>query len=386
MTEPKPRVTMLVRNAFTHDSRVEKEARSLTRAGYPVVVVAEGRPHLPDREQRDGYAVVRIHRGRARLPGHRLRQYRSRLVDALEATRPDILHAHDSDALDPVARVAARRGIPFVYDAHELWLGQENRGRARLYYALFRVWYWWVQRRLVRRAAAAVTVSQPIAEELERTYGRPFGLVPNYPDVAEDVVRRNVRDLLDEPIPDGAPIILYLGNIQVGRGLEELVTALRDVPGAYIVFLGAKETPAELLALAERLGVRDRLRVLPPVPSDEVVGYAMSGTLGVALATPISRNNRYSLSNKLFQYMAAGIPVVANNFPHIRGIVEGSKAGLCVDPDSPAEIAGAIRRLLDDPVEAEAMGANGAHAVRDRYNWDRAADVLLAAYARLTPA
>jgi glycosyltransferase involved in cell wall biosynthesis len=384
MADSATRVTMLLRNPFTHDSRVEKEAASLSAAGYAVTVVAEWRPGLLEADARGGYEIVRVRRGSARLPGMRMRQYGSRLTAALEETAPDILHAHDSDALLAVARVAGRRGIPFVYDAHELWLGQENRGRSALYHALFKAYYWWVQRRLVPRAAAVLTVSEPIRERLAATYGVPVSLVPNYPElVAAPPASRPLRTLLSEPIAEGAPIVLYLGGVQPGRGLEELVSALPSVPEAVLVCLGVTDTPHSLLALADELGVADRLRVVPPVPSEEVVGWAVSATVGVALATPISENNRFSLPNKLFQYMAAGIPVLANDFPHVRAIVEGGGAGLCVDPTDPRAIAAALRRLLADPTSAVEMGRRGAAAVRDRYHWGASERTLLEVYARV---
>jgi glycosyltransferase involved in cell wall biosynthesis len=384
MEDPTARVTMLLRNPFTADSRVEKEARSLARAGYRVTVVAEGRPWLPEREHRDGYAVVRVPRGPAKLPGLRMREYRSRLEAALDVTEPDVLHAHDSDALDAVARVAKMRGVPFVYDSHELWLGQENRGRTSIYHALFRAWYWWLQRRHVPRSAAVLTVNQPILERLESAYRVPVALVPNYPEYSGPPDHRELHALVDGPIPDGAPIVLYLGNIQVGRGLEELVTAMVEVPDGYLVCLGVTAEPAELAARASDLGVLDRIRFAAPVPVDEVVAYAASANVGVALATPISLNNRLSLPNKLFQYMAAGIPVVASDFPHIRTIVEDCGAGICVDPTQPGEIALAIRRILADPVAAAAMGSRGVAAVRDKFNWAQSERALLAVYARIT--
>jgi glycosyltransferase involved in cell wall biosynthesis len=338
---------------------------------------------LAEADVRHGYRVIRVARGPARLPGLRRRQYRSRLTAALLATDPDILHAHDSDALDAVWRVARRLDIPFVYDAHELWLGQENRGRSALYHALFRASYWWLQRRAVPRAAAVLTVSQPIAERLERTYRVPVTLVPNYPVAGPPPTPRDLRNLIDDRVPADTPIVLYLGNAQPGRGLEELITALAAVPLAALVCLGVSDVPAPLAALAAEQQVADRVRFVPPVPTDEVIAWAASATVGIALNTPISENNRFSLPNKLFQSMAAGIPVLASDFPHVRAIVEASGAGICVDPTEPTAIADGLRRLLDDPDEATAMGARGATAIRDRYNWGVAEQALLAAYARI---
>src|SRR4029077_12921615 len=204
------RVTMLVRNTFTHDSRVEKEARSLTEAGHSVTVVAEGAGALPETESRDGYDVVRVVRPLVRVPLLRFIAYRQRLVRELLRTRPEVLHAHDSDTIEPVAAATRTLRIPFVYDAHELWLGQLRRGRSLPYWWLFLAYFWLVQRLLVRRATAVIAVSPDIARRLERAYRLArVHVVPNYPLVGGEVVPRDLRSLPGgEVIPVEAPIIL----------------------------------------------------------------------------------------------------------------------------------------------------------------------------------
>ena len=132
---------MLVRNSFTHDSRVEKEAATLVGAGYAVTVVAEAAPGVSLNEDRDGYIVRRVERPLSKVPGLRLLAYLKRFEAALLESAPDILHAHDSDAVQPVARAARKLDVPFVYDAHELWLGKRNRGRSSLYFGLYLGYY-----------------------------------------------------------------------------------------------------------------------------------------------------------------------------------------------------------------------------------------------------
>ena len=98
---------------------------------------------------------------------------------------------------------------------------------------------------------------------------------------------------------------------------------------------------------------------------------------------PIGLNNRYSLPNKLFQYMAAGIPVLATDFAQIREVVVGSGAGLVADTTSPELIAAALSELLADPAAARAMGDRGHEAVESRYNWATSEAALLDAYERV---
>ncbi len=378
-------VVMLVRNPYTHDTRVEKEARTLIDAGHEVTVVADAAPGLPAREARDGAQVVRVARRGPSLPGLRFLVHEARLHRILRRLEPDVLHAHDSNALIPVALAARSLRVPFVYDAHDLWLGRPRRERSRLYFALSQMLYAAIERLLVPRAAAVLTVSPPIARHLERRYRIDrVVLVANYPDRPGHVGRRELRSLPEgERIPPGEPIVLYLGGLMAGRGLEQLVDAMALVKRGQLVLLGEGVLADALLARAAGVGVSHRVHLLAPVPSAEVVEYAASATVGVSPIVPSCLNYRYSLPNKLFQYMAAGIPVVASDFVQVREIVEDAACGLLVDTTRPAEMAEAIDRLVRDPDEAASMGERGRAAVEERYNWSTSASALLGVYAAL---
>jgi glycosyltransferase involved in cell wall biosynthesis len=379
------RVVMLLRNSHTHDTRVEKEARTLREAGYEVCVVAHARPDLPVREVRDGIAIRRVARPAARIPLLRFALHARALRRAVEAEQPRIVHAHDSDALGPAAAAARRLGVPLVHDAHELWLGRPARGRGWLYRLAYRAWYRHVERHDLPFASAIVTVSAPIRDFLERSYGlRGIELVPNYPDVDPGALplRRDLHALAS--LPATTPVVLYLGGILPGRGLEELVDAIALLRSpAHLVLLGWGGLAASLQDRAAGRGIASRVHILPPVPSDEVIAYAADASIGVSPIPPSSLNYSLSLPNKVFQYMAAGIPVVASDFPQVREVVEGSGAGRCVDTRRPESIAVAIDGILADRAAAAAMAAAGREAIRERYNWGVAARVLLATYERV---
>ena len=383
MPEPRHRIAMLVRNAYTHDTRVEKEARTLAEAGHHVTVVADAKPGLPRRESRDGTEVIRVARSGLSIPVLRFLIHEWRLARELARLGPTVLHAHDSNALVPVALAASWRSVPFVYDAHELWLGRPRRERSRLYFALSQAWYRFVQRLTIPRAAAVITVSPPIVGNLRRHYRLDaVHLVANYPDDHGPVERRELRDLPGgEAIDPELPVVLYLGGLMRGRGIDGLVEAMAEVPRAQLVTLGEGPALEDLRARAGEVGAR--VIFLAPVPPDQVNAYTASANVGVSPYVPEGLNNRYSLPNKLFHYMAAGIPVVASDFPQVRAIVGASRAGLTVDTTRPAAIARGIRDILADPAEAAAMGARGRAAVEERYNWSASAAVLRAVYDAL---
>ncbi|MGQ0608111.1 MAG: glycosyltransferase family 4 protein, partial [Chloroflexota bacterium] len=277
-------VAMLVRNPYTHDSRVEKEAATLRDAGYRVTVMADAAPALPEREEKDGIAVRRIARRGPRIPGVSFMLHEWGLGRALTALRPDVLHAHDSNALLPVGIAARSLRRPFVYDAHDLWLHRPRRQRSRLYHTLQNAFFAIIERLFVPRAAVTLTVSAPIARHLEQRYRLArVDLVPNYPERPGVAVRREVRELEGlAHVPPSAPIVLYLGGLMGGRGIEYLVRSMAGVPAAHLVLLGSGHQGAELVAEARRTGVGERVHVLSPVPPEEVVDYASSATIGVS--------------------------------------------------------------------------------------------------------
>jgi glycosyltransferase involved in cell wall biosynthesis len=373
---------MLVRNAYTNDTRVEREAATLADAGFLVTVVGEGADGLLPSERRDGVHVVRVRRRGPSLPGLRFLAHMWRLRRAVAKTRPDVLHAHDTDALQVVGPLGRRLGVPVVFDAHELWLGRSARGRGRLYHRMAQAYYGWIERRNVPLASAVMVANPPIADVLEREYGLSLVYsVPNYPAERGPVERRELRSLPGgDAIPADAPIVLYVGAISPERGIERLVDAMPLVPNGHLVFLGGGGLEPVIRRRVSERGIAQRTHFLGMVPSAEVVPYAASATVGILSTVPTNLNNQLALPNKIFQYMAASLPVVASDYPQIREVVHGSHAGVVYDPRDVEALAAGIRTYTDDPERAARDGANGRRAITERFHWDASAATLLEIY------
>jgi glycosyltransferase involved in cell wall biosynthesis len=205
--------------------------------------------------------------------------------------------------------------------------------------------------------------------------------VQNYPITGE------LAPVSDDEIPHHrrAPRIAYIGGIQLVRGAREMIEA---------VGLLSPATQATLVLAGEvyPAGLLDELRDLPGWKSVEFLGVCSRAQVSAELATarmglvlfhPL-RNHVDAQPNKLFEYMSAGLPVVASNFPLWREIVTVGGCGILVDPCNPGEIAEAIRWLLEHPTEAQAMGQRGRLAVEDRFNWSNEAKKLLRFYKERT--
>ena len=291
---------------------------------------------------------------------------------AVRAARPDVAHFHDPE-LVPVGMLLRLSGIKVVYDVHED-LPRQIQGKAYI-------------PALLRRPIAAV------AALCEWAAGRCFnGIAAATPIIGarfparRTVVVRNFP-ILDEfnQIETGNYLqrprqVAYVGGIAPLRGSVGMISALsrQTPPGARLQLAGAFMPAAhqgECEALegwqsVDFLGWSDRAQVR------DVLGAARAG---LVVLRP-TQSYRESLPIKLFEYMAAGLPVIASDFPIWRDIVEGAGCGLLVDPEDPDAIAGAMDWILAHPDEAKAMGERGRRATRETYNWTAEAHALVAFY------
>ena len=176
--------------------------------------------------------------------------------------------------------------------------------------------------------------------------------------------------------------ICYVGGVTAIRGIRELIRALElvrsDVP---LVIAGNFSEPSISTEVRQYPGWA-KVDELGFVDHAEVQKVLSRSLMGIVTFLPVS-NHIDAQPNKMFEYMSAGIPVVASNFPLWREIIEGNNCGLCVDPCEPGAIAAAIDALAQDPDRAHRMGQNGQLAIRQRYNWDIEGHKLLQLYDRL---
>ena len=309
---------------------------------------------------------------------------------AQAAPEADIYHGHDLTGLAGAVEARKRNGGIIVYDSHEVFL--ESGLYARL--------PGWVrsvlgrqERGWTRRAAAMVTVNCGLEDELTRRY-RPERVVVVYncpprwtpPDPRPDHLRRAAG------IPSGSPVVLYHGGFTPDRGLLPLARAMLQ-PGmecAHLVFLGFGPMKEQLEQEAADPTYGGRLHVVAGVKPDVLNEWVSSADVGAMPNQPVNLNERLSTPNKLFESLAAGIPVVLSDFPERHRIVmddpDGPLGAVC-DPTKPEEIALALRSLIESaPEEREALKRRCLRAAHERWNWETEGAKLVALYADLTAA
>ncbi|WP_445157486.1 glycosyltransferase family 4 protein [Halomonas sp. E14] len=411
-------ISMVVWNEFLNDARVLKEAQTLQSAGYQLIVHALHTPGVTEEIEilASNVHVVRVARSplwklrkRKRLEAERnaaeksgqaksqhqkvaapppetfVRQLlklvarlwtHAGLAIQLVRSRPDAIHAHDVNVL-PTAWLAAKIArVPLVYDAHEISTDREG-------YQAFRGLVGWLEKKLMPRAAGTITTTDARAKFFARAYGIPRPLVlQNRPRLVKVENSNRIREELG--LVEPWPIVLYQGGLQPGRGLPRLVEAAASVPNAYFVFIGGGRQAAELHELTAELGLEERVRFIPTVALSELPSYTTSADIGVQPIENTCLNHFTTDSNKLFEYVIAGLPVVASQLPEIGKVVRNHDLGLLVPPGDTAALADAIRRLVES-AELRAYYRAKAEQAAESLNWEAQEQALVELYERILP-
>jgi glycosyltransferase involved in cell wall biosynthesis len=353
------------------DPRISlKECRTLAAQGFDVTLVATGAPSAPQ----PGVDYVAIRRPRNRLS--RMLLGPLRVLQAARRNRSDIYHFHDPELL--VIGILLRiGGARVVYDAHE------DLPRQIAYKPYLPA--------ITRRPVAA------IAGLLESVAARRVdGIVAATPHIArrfpadKTVIVRNYPLIAEfeqnesRPYRERRAEVVYVGRITEAIGAYVMAESARLVGERRhgIEFTFAGDAPD---ALAAEI-VRRAAPIQPIMPGwigrETVAELLGRARIGLVIFQP-EENYIEAYPTKLFEYMAAGLPVVASDFPVWREIVAGAGCGLLVDPTDPAAVATAVEALLDDPARAEEMGSRGRAAVFERFRWEPEGARLVEFYRRL---
>jgi glycosyltransferase involved in cell wall biosynthesis len=285
----------------------------------------------------------------------------------------DLLVANDLDTLLPNYLVSKIKGLPLVYDSHEYFTGvPEIQNRP------FVKWVWKsIEKSIFPQLRYVITVSDSIADKYENEYNiRP--LTVRNCSLYSGHISRFSRDELG--VANDHLLLIMQGNgINIDRGGEELIKAVSYIKKTFLLVVGSGDSLDKLKKSASDLNLSERVRFIDSVPWEELMRYTKSADIGLSLDKNSNQNYMYSLPNKLFDYLSAGIPVIAGDLPEVSGIISGNKCGTIISEVSPEMISEAVTELLNNPGKLSLLKKNAAIA-SEKLNWETESEKVKTLY------
>ncbi|MBR5433123.1 MAG: glycosyltransferase [Bacteroidales bacterium] len=366
MKTDKKKVILFVSNDLVCDNRVHKMALTLMKADFNVLVVGRKLPKsLPLHDV--PYETERLRfiftKGALFYAEMNLRYFLFLLFRSF-----DIATANDLDTLLGVYCATWIRRKQIVYDSHEYFTEVPELAHRPF---VKRIWTA-IERCLFPRLKNCITVCESIANIYAKTYGVPVRVVRNLPFLQEQYIETQRNNKL----------ILYQGSLNVGRGLEMLISTMEFLPDAKLLIVGDGDIRVELQNLVRQKKLDDRVEFVGRVPYSEVENYTQMAAIGVSLEDDCCANYRFALPNKLFDYIQARKPVLVSDLPEMAQIVRQYCCGEVLQKRTAQDLAEQIRELLANPEKLREYIANCETAAHELC-WEREEQQVLNVYSHL---
>ncbi|MEF3084696.1 glycosyltransferase [Bacillus altitudinis] len=287
----------------------------------------------------------------------------------------DIYHSNDLNTL-PQGVICAKFKLfnrkKLIYDSHEVQTSRTGYD-SKLYGKM--------ESFLLKFVDQMIVENHTRAKYNEDLYGFYPKVVHNYPfDQKKEIEKIDLHEILN--ISKDEKILLYQGGIQTGRGLENLVKAAPNFEEGILVFIGDGRIKESLMQLTEDMKLTDRVKFLPKVPLEDLPRYTKNAYLGFQVLNNVCFNHYSASSNKLFEYIMAGVPVIACDFPEIKKVVSSENIGVVVDSHDPISIAAGVNKLVLNP-ELRRQYSENCQQARLKYNWEQEKKSLLNVYGQI---
>ena len=283
----------------------------------------------------------------------------------------DIYHLHDPELLR-IALKLKKRNKKVIYDAHEdlprqiltkHWIPKIIRKPIAYFVEK-------AENNIVKKIDGVITATPTINERFDKLNNNSIN-VNNYPIIGE--FNKTQKKLTK-------PQIIYAGGISIERGILEIIDSLEHLN--VDLNLAGKFLDPSLKSKLESHKLWKKVNYKGFLGRKEITELYNNSLVGMVTLYP-TKNYQTSLPVKMFEYMAAGLPVIASNFPYWESIIKKHECGICVDPTSVSEITKAIKTLVENPSIAKTMGENGLNAIKTHFNWEKEGQKLTSFYHQL---
>ena len=331
-----------------------KECKSLKNLSNDIhIVVADG---LGD-EVVDGIEIHDLGKPSGRLSRFLYTAKKARAK--AESIRADIYHLHDPELLRISKALKRKNFAKVIFDSHEDTPGQIL---SKPYIPFFlrkivSVLVEYYENRTLKSLDGIVTATPYIRDRLKKINNNCID-INNFPllkeiDISEEVTEKENK-------------VCFIGGISEIRGITELVKALEFLNTSLDL---AGEIPIDYKNKLQKIKGWEKVNELGFISREKAMQVKKSSLAGIVTFLPVP-NHINAQPNKIFEYMASGIPVIGSHFKLWKDIIESNNCGICVNPGKPEEVANAIKIILQNPDKAESMGNNGIKLVQEKYNWN----------------
>jgi len=364
------KIILAVTNDLISDQRLNKVCQSLLNQCFDVCLIGSKFNTSSALEPRS-YQTARMPIFFRKGPLF-YAEYNLKLFFRLLFSDANIFVANDLDTLLAVYLASWIRQKKVVYDSHEYFTEvPELIGRK-----VRKIWLK-IEQFILPKLKNSYTVCQSIADEYKRLYGIDMKVVRNIP------TKKNVRSELKIPdILSNKRIILYQGALNVGRGIEYVIRAMQWVEDAVFLIIGDGDIRNELMKEANDLRLNDKIIFLGKVPFNQLFEYTKLAQVGISLFEDKGLSYRFSLPNRLFDYIKAQVPVLISNLPEMQKIMQQYEIGMSVEGFESKEIALVLNEMLYNGAKRE-LWAQNLEKATEHYNWENEEMELFKIYQNL---
>jgi glycosyltransferase involved in cell wall biosynthesis len=344
------------------DMRVMKHASLMKEMGFDVTLIGRKGANAPSLTMFPAKTI------RLRVPFRRgplmYLSYNILLLFQLLFRRADIYVSNDLDTLLPCFIASRFYSKPLIYDAHEYFTGQYGLPERRFKQRLWKQMEKWI----LPRVRHMMTVSESIASLYRQEYGVNPVVIRNMAPSPEHIIPVNRSEIAahDEDL-----LVVYQGaGINPGRGTDELIDSMSSLDGVILIIIGSGDIIDDVRQSVCERGLKDRVKFFPRMPWEQMMSYTMCCDAGLSLDTDTCLNQRFSLPNKLFDYIAAGIPVVVSPLPEVSSVVKNYSCGIILNDVEPESIRAALTSLRDNRAILTSL-KEGVAMARKELTWEK---------------
>ena len=343
------KIVVLVSNDLSTDQRVRKMCNSLINLDYSIELIGR---RLPDSKPLKRTYKTKRFKLWFNKGGLFYANLNIRLFFYLLFLKYDRIQANDLDTLLPAYLISRLRKKPLVYDTHEIFTEvPEIQGRW-----VKNVWIF-IENSIFPKLKYVITVNQSIADFYQQKFKRiDIKVIRNIPE-KQSIEKTQSRKDLELPT-DQFVLIVQGAGINVDRGTEEVLLSLKYLSEVILLIVGSGDAVPELKKMAVTEQLEDRVIFIPRLPYEQMMQYTMNSDLGISVDKPTSLNYEFSLPNKIFDYIRAGIPMLVSDLVEVAAVIKEYKIGRIIEKVEPMEIADAVKKFQDDSDSSDQLKEN----------------------------